>query len=138
MSNSSAKQIICNLYGLLMEANINKPDVEVLTDLNMMKNDFVEYQLAKFKQSRTKYNAVVQRNKFSEIQLQLNRLREVGYEKILALFTPQEKLQYQSCYNKFKELTDADEKSILQDTELLLFIKKIKEKIEDNDDASIS
>ncbi len=138
MSNSGAKQTICNLYGLLMEANINKPDNEILTELNLVKDDFVEYQLTKFKQSRAKYNAIFQKSKYSEIIEEFNRLRSIGIEKLKELFTQKEELQLEACFRKFEELTTADEKSIIEDQELILFIKKLKERIDNNDNSGNS
>lgn len=138
MNNPQAKQIINNLYDLLLEANINRPNEDVLAEANSVSDAFVEYQISRFKRTMTKYQAISQKNKFAEIQLQFNQLLEIGIEKLAAMFQPEEKLQYQRCFNKFKELTKADEQSILQDSELLLFIKKMKEKIEDNGNKSIS
>lgn len=138
MNNPQAKQIINNLYDLLLEANINRSNEDVLEEVNSVSDSFVEYQVSRFKRTMAKYQAISQKNKFAEIQLQFNQLLEIGIDKLAALFQPEEKLQYQRCFNKFKELTKADEQSILQDSELLLFIKKMKEKIEDNGNTGIS
>jgi len=138
MNNPSAKQIIDNLYCLLIDANINRNDDDVLNELNSVNDCFVDYQVKRFKKTMTKYHAIAQKNKFSEIKEELNRLRKLGTEKLLEYFTPQEKQQFQSCFRKFKELTETDEKSIMEDQELLLFIKKLKERTDNNDNPSNS
>ena len=104
----------------------------------MVKDDFIEYQVEKFKQLKAKYNAVAQKSKFLTIIEEFNHLKKIGAEKLKEYFSPQESLQLQPLFRKFEELTETDEKSILQDQEFLLFIKKLKEKIVNDDNISNS
>lgn len=134
MATINARQILSNLYGVMMEINFHRTEEEVLSELQQSPDPIIEKHLIKIKQLSTKLNAEANRNSFHEALLQLKYLKERGSEELMKLFQPAEKQKLAPLFRRFEELTEKDEKAILEDQELLQLIKILKEKLHENKD----
>lgn len=132
MATLNAKQVLSNLYGLMMEINYHRLDEEVLEKLQQKSNRQVDKHLIKVKQLSAKLRALENKDRFQKALAQIAKLREKGLDELKKLLNPQEAGQLVPLFRKFDELTKDDEKSILEDQELLLLIEILKNKL-DND-----
>lgn len=132
MATLNAKQVLSNLYGLMMEINYHRLDEEVLEELQQKSNRQIDKHLIKVKQLTAKLRALENKDRFQKALAQIAKLREKGLDELKKLLNPQEVGQLVPLFRKFDELTKDDEKSILEDQELLLLIEILKNKL-DND-----
>lgn len=132
MATLNAKQVLSNLYGLMMEINYHRSDEEVLEELQQKSNRQVDKHLIKVKQLAAKLRAQENRDHFQKALAQLAKLREKGVDELKKILNPQEASQLVPLFRKFDELTKDDEKSILEDQELLHLMEILKNKL-DND-----
>lgn len=135
MATINASQILSNLYGLMMEINYHRSDDEVLTELQENQDVQLERHLIKIKQLSTKLKAEANKTRFQEALEYLRILKERGADEMIKLFKPQEHLKLAPLFRKFEELTEKDEKAILEDQELLQLIRILKDKINENKDS---
>lgn len=132
MEATNAKQILNNMYGLMMEINFHRSDEDVLAETDP--NDpFIQKHLQKIRQLSAKYAAIANQGKFEKLKTEVQRLKQLGLEEIKRVLTSQEQIQLQPMFRKFEELTEADGQSILEDQELLQMIEFLKNKTEEND-----
>ncbi|OOQ57417.1 hypothetical protein [Mucilaginibacter pedocola] len=131
MAPPNAKQILSNLYGLMMEINYHRPDEEVLEDLKSSEPQ-LEKHLLKIKQLSAKIKANQNKSRFENAVEMLRKLKEKGIEELEKLLPPLEQSKLIPLFNRFQELTKQDEANILADQELLQLIELIKDKIDDS------
>src|SRR5690606_15833767 len=117
MGTISAKQILSNLYGLMMEINYHRSDEEVLEELQQKPSRQVDKHLIKVKQLAAKLRAQKNKDRFQKALVQIVKLREKGIDELKKILNPQEASQLLPLFRKFDELTKDDEKSILEDQE---------------------
>jgi hypothetical protein len=132
MGTQNTKQILSDLYGLMMEINYHREDVEVLKELQENPDPQIERHLNRIKQINAKVRVEANRIRFAKAKEQLEYLREKGIEAIQNLITPQERLQLAPLFSKFEEMSSEDEKDILEDQELLKMLEILNEKINEN------
>lgn len=132
MGTRNTKQILSDLYGLMMEINFHREDEEVLKELKKNPDSQIEQHLLKIKQIQTKLKAEANRRRFEKAKEQFALLKKKGIEEIQRLITPQERVDYAPLFRKFEELTKEDEEAILEDQELLKLLEILKKQI-DND-----
>lgn len=132
MGTQNTKQILSDLYGLMMEINYHREDEEVLKELVKNPDQQIELHVNRIKQINAKVRAESNRIRFAKAIEQLALLREKGIEAIQNLITPQERLQLAPLFSKFEEMTNEDEKDILEDQELLKMLEILNEKINEN------
>ena len=132
MGTQNTKQILSDLYGLMMEINYHREDEEVLKELLENPDPQIELHLNRMKQINAKVRAEANRIRFAKAKEQLALFQEKGIETIQNLFSPQERLQLAPLFSKFKEMTSEDEKDILEDQELLKMLEILNEKINEN------
>lgn len=132
MGTQNTKQILSDLYGLMMEINFHRDDDEVLKELQENPDPQIEKHLIRIKQFSTKVKAEANRIRFVKAKEQLALLKQKGIEEIQRLITPQERAQYAPLFRKFEELTKEDEEAIMEDQELLKLLEILKKQI-DND-----
>ena len=133
MSTLNAKQVLSNLYGLMMEINYHRPDEDILEELTEHPDPQVEKHLIRVKQLSTKFKAEANKNRFQEALDQLNALKQKGSDELRKLFPPIERQRPElvQLFRKFEELTSKDEQAILEDQDLLRLIKLLKDKLDD-------
>ena len=132
MGTRSTKQILSDLYGLMMEINFHREDEEVLKELKENPDPQIEQHLLKIKQIQTKLRAVANRRRFDKAKEQFALLKKKGIEEIQRRISPQERIEYAPLFRKFEELTKEDEEAILEDQELLKLLEILNKQI-DND-----
>jgi hypothetical protein len=132
MGTQNTKQILSDLYGLMMEINYHREDEEVLKELLENPDPQIERHLNKIKQINAKVRAEANRIRFLKAKEQIALLREKGIEAIQNFITPQERLQLAPLFSKFEEMTSEDENDILEDQELLKMLEILNEKMNEN------
>ena len=130
MGTQSTKQILSDLYGLMMEINYHREDEEVLKDLEENPDIQIEKHLIRIKQLSAKMKAQANRIRFIKAKEQLALLREKGLEEIQRLILPQERAQFAPLFRKFEELTKEDEEAIMEDQQLLKLLEILNKHID--------
>lgn len=132
MGTQNTKQILSDLYGLMMEISYHREDEEVLKDLEENPDTQIEKHLIRIKQLSAKMKAQANRIRFIKAKEQLALLKQKGVEEIQRLISPQERAQFAPLFRKFEELTKDDEEAIMEDQELLKLLEILNKQI-DND-----
>ncbi|WP_341835013.1 hypothetical protein WJU16_19090 [Chitinophaga pollutisoli] len=131
MDTVNTKQLLLNLYGLMMEINLHQEDADVLEDLRASPDDQIDRHLLKIKQLSARLRAKAYRLRFEKAIKQIRILKERGIDEIKKLLSPEEQLQLRPLFNKFTELTVEDEAAILEDQEILQLIEILKDRLDD-------
>jgi len=132
MGTQNTKQILSDLYGLMMEINFHREDEEVLKELIENPDLQIEGHLLRVKQIKAKVRAEIIRLRFEKAKEQLLLLKEKGIEELQRLISPQERIQYAPLFSKFEEMTKDDEENIMEDQELLKMLELLNNKINEN------
>lgn len=132
MGTVNAKQVLSNLYGLMMEINLHRTDEEVLAELQINPDPQIEKHLLKIKQLNAKLRAEANKVRFQKAIEQLKLLKQKGLDEIRKLMQPQEQAQLMPLFRKFEELTSEDETAILEDQELLHFMEFLNKRVNEN------
>jgi len=132
MIKINAKQVLSNLYGLMMEINIHRTDEELISELREYPDPQVENHLLKIKQLKVKLRAEENRVRYQQAIDQIKILKQKGLEEIKKIFNTEEQVQLLPLFRKFEELTKEDEAAILEDQELLHFMEILKNRIDEN------
>jgi len=132
MGTQNTKQILSDLYGLMMEINFHREDEEVLKELIENPDLQIEGHLLRVKQIKAKVRAEIIRLRFEKAKEQLLLLKEKGIEDLQRLISPQERIQYAPLFSKFEEMTKDDEENIMEDQELLKMLELLNNKINEN------
>ena len=132
MGTQSTKQILSDLYGLMMEINFHREDDQVLRELQEGPDSQIERHLVRIKQFSAKMKAEANRMRFAKAKEKLALLKQRGIEEIQKLITPEERAQLAPLFRKFEELTKEDEDAIMEDQELLKLIEILNKRV-DND-----
>jgi hypothetical protein len=132
METQNTKQILSDLYGLMMEINFHREDDEVFIELQKNPDPQIEKHIVRIKQITAKIKAEANRIRFVRAKEHLALLKQKGIEEIQRLITPQERVKYAPLFRKFEELTKEDEDSIMEDQELLTLLEILNKQI-DND-----
>lgn len=133
MKPKEVRQILNNLYNLLIEFNISQSDEDVLRELYENPDPFVDNHLGKIKLLSSKYNAISRKNQYHKLKEEWFRLRQLGIEEIKKLIPFEDVAQLQPLFRKYEELSKKDEASILEDQEFLTVLKALKANIEKNE-----
>ena len=132
MENTSAKQVLSNLYGLIMEINLHRSDEDVLRELQENPDSQIEKHLQRIKILNAKVKAQANVSRFQKAKEQLKLLKVKGIEELKKLIQPQQQTQFMPLFRKFEELTLEDEAAILEDQELLQLMEILNNSINDS------
>lgn len=132
MATQNTKQILSDLYGLMMEINFQREDEEILSELKEKPDPQIESHIIRIKQLTAKMKAEANRRHFIKAKEQLALLKQKGIEEFQQLITPQERVKYAPLFRKFEELTKEDEEAIMEDQELLKLLEILNKRM-DND-----
>lgn len=127
----NARQVLSNLYGLMMEINHHRIDEEVLSELSTKPDSQIDLHLIKIKQLNAKMRAANNKKLHQQAIEQIAFFKQKGLEELKRLLRPQEQTELMPLFRKFEELTAEDEASIFEDRELLYFMEVLKERIDD-------
>lgn len=128
MDLTESRNILNNLYGLLMEMNFHEPEEDVLQQLESKPDSQILKHLTLVKQLTAKIKADVNKSRFQALIDQVNLLRQNGIDELKKLILPEEQAQLIPLFHKFEGMSKEDEQDILNDQELLLLIKILKER----------
>jgi hypothetical protein len=132
METNKALKALDNLCGLLLEMNYHKEPIDFLVEIE--EGDvFVSNHLRNIKLRRSKVKALTMQNNYAKLREEFLRLKEYGFEKLQELLTPNERMELQPLFSKFKEIEEKDEIDINEDRDFLIFISKMKDKMNNND-----
>lgn len=132
MATLNTKQVLSNLYGLMMEINYHRPDEDVIDELRQKQDPQLDKHLLRIRQLTTKLKAKENQLRFEKALEHIAKLKEKGLDELKKLISPQEQAQLVPLFRKFEELTEDDEASILEDQELLLLVEVLKNKIDED------
>lgn len=132
MGTRNTKQILSDLYGLMMEINFHREDEEVLKELEENPDKQIDKHLLRIKKLTAQMKAKANLARFAKVKEQLALLRQRGVEEIQKLISPQERAQYAPLFRKFEELTKEDEESIMEDQEFLKMLELLNKKTDDD------
>ncbi|WP_175404021.1 hypothetical protein [Mucilaginibacter sp. PPCGB 2223] len=127
------KQILNNLYGLMLEINYQQDDQDVLAELEAKPDSVVNNHLLKIKQLTTKLKAEANRQRYADAVSQLQLLKQKGIEEFKKLFSPVDQTRLVPMFNRFTELSQKDEQEILEDQEMLQFMEILKDRANEAD-----
>lgn len=129
---NNAKQILSNLYSLLMEMNFHMEGPELMADLSDKERERVSKHYKQVKRLTAKYKAEANRQIFYKAMEQIQALRERGIEELKKLVRPDEQQALVPLFRKFEELTENDKTSVLEDTELLALVELLKQRVDES------
>ncbi len=132
MSAYNTRQVLSNLYGLMMEINYHRLDEEILSELATKPDAQIDRHLIKIKQLNAKLRAENNKRRFQQALEQIALLKQKGLDELKKLIGPQEETQLMPLFRKFEELTAEDEASILEDQELLQLMEILKDRMDDS------
>jgi len=132
MKTANTKQVLSNLYGLMMEINFHRSHDEVLEELNNISDSNIDAHLVKIKRLSMKLKAVENQVRFKKVIDQFALLKSKGLDELKKLFGPEEEQQLVPLFRKFEELTKEDEQSIVEDQELLRLLDVLKDKLDES------
>jgi hypothetical protein len=135
MNSKNAKQILSDLYGLMMEINYHRSDQEVLNELQECPDPTLDKYLIQIKQMKAKLRALENESRFQKAIDYLNSLKSKGLDEIKKSLSLEEQTTLIPLFRKFENLTMEDENDILEDSELLLCIEKLKEKLDSDENS---
>lgn len=133
MATVNPKELLNNLYGLMMEINMNQAEEDVLEELNAAPDPFVEKHLRKVKQLSARFKAETNKQRYEAAIKQLKLLKEKGLDELKRLIRPEHQVQLQPLFRKFEELTPEDEASIIEDQEMLSLMEILNKRIKEDE-----
>lgn len=135
MNSKNTKQILSDLYGLMMEINYHRADEDVLQELEENPDPQLDKLLIKIKQMKAKLNAISNESKFQKIIDYVKALKNKGLDEIKNSFSLEEQKVLIPLFRKFDDLTEEDEKEILEDSELLHYLEILKDKFDSDENT---
>lgn len=131
MGRVNAKQVISNLYGLMMEINLHRTDEDVLAELQSSNDPQIDKHLLRIKQITAKVKADATMVRFQKALEQIQLLKQKGLDELKKLIKPEERAELIPLFRKFEELSKDDEAAIIEDQELLQLMEILKDRLND-------
>lgn len=129
--SAKTREILNNLYALMMEINLHRADEDVLAELYQHNDEQIDKHLIKVKQLSAKLKIEENKLRFKNAIEQITILKNKGIEELKKLLEPHDQVQLIPLFRKFEELTEEDESSVLEDEELLHLMEILKDKLDD-------
>ena len=134
MKQQNVRQVLSNLYGLMMEINIHRGDDDILAELQAQSDPLIDAHLLKLRKFSMKLKAQENNRRFQKALEQIQLLKQKGRDEINKIFGPVEQQQLVPLFRKFEELTKDDEASIIEDQELLNLLEILKDKLDEDNE----
>lgn len=131
MEERKAKQVLSDLYGLLIEINFQRDETEILAELAVNPDPQISKHLFNIRRLTAKANAQAQKLAFHQGMAKLKELKARGIDELKNIFNPQEQAQLVRLFRKFDNTTE-DEADLLEDEEFLSFMQLLKKEIDDD------
>ncbi len=129
METGNAKQVLSNLYGLLMEINLHMEDEDILDELKNKPDAQIEKHLMNIRRLTTKYKAYANKLQFQRALDKLRQLSEIGIEEVKQFFNSEEQAQLVKLFRKFDESSPECEADLLEDDQFLSCMNILKTKL---------
>lgn len=129
METGNAKQVLSNLYGLMMEINLHREDEDILDELKNNPDPQIEKHLTNIRRLTTKYKAHAYKLQFQKALDKLRQLKEKGIEEIKQFLNPEEQAQLVTLFRKFDETSPESEADLLDDDQFLSCMNILKTKL---------
>lgn len=130
------KDFVTHLYKLLIEANLQRDNVEVLAELKLNPDNEIENSLMTIKRLKLQAKANLKRSQFSEAQILINDfLQKAGnsiHQAIEGLIGKKENEPLIAFFRKYQNVSEEDKLSMLKDNQILELIKKASQTTEDS------
>lgn len=133
MTSKNAKQILSDLYGLMMEINFHRAEEDVLKELQDDPDHEIDKYLIKVKQLKTKLDAKRNENRFQKAMKFIKSLHMTGLDEIEKSLAFEDRQKLLPLFRKFENLSEEDENEILEDNELLYYLEALKDKLDEDD-----
>lgn len=125
------KHIINRLYELMIEANLNRPDEEVLLEIEKSNDPDIDRYLSKIQFYRTKSKSIINKSRFSHAKEELARLVSEYKGRLSEMFSGEEYDLILRFHRNYKQSTEKDEQSMMENKKLLELLKKLKDDLND-------
>lgn len=135
MNSRNAKQILSDLYGLMMEINYHRSDQEVLKELQENPDPTLDKYLIQIKQMKARLRALENESRFQKAIEYFKSLKSKGIDEIKKSLSLEDQTTLIPLFRKFENLTTEDEKDILEDSELLKYIEILKDKLDSDENT---
>lgn len=123
-----------HIYGLIIEANMHRPDEEVLPEINSTTDVYYSNGMALVRQLNTKAKAQLNKNRFTQAQELLNELFQNAGSNIESFFkgmsSEPENEKILAFFRNYQSLSEAEKKAMLMDNKVLELISKAKKNLE--------
>lgn len=136
MEQRKAKQVLSDLYGLMMEMNIQREENEVTAELAANPDPQIAKHLINIRKLTAKANAHAQKLAFQSGIAKLKELKAKGIEELKRIFNPQEQQQLVTLFRKFDDTNAEDEADLLEDEAFLSCMQLLKKEIDDSEQPS--
>jgi hypothetical protein len=135
MSNLKEKiDFVNRLYGLIIEASKNQAEEEVLAEIDIKNDSYINQSLAFIRKLNTQASAELNKSRFTQAQKTLEELITSTGDNIEAFFkgllSEPENKEMLAFFSNYKSMSDADKKAMLLDNKILEIISKAKKKSE--------
>ena len=117
------------IYGLIIEANMHRPDEEVMSEVNATDLYFAN-GLALVRQLNTKAKAQLNKNRYTHAQELLNELLQKAGSNLESFFrglsSEPENEKILAFFRNYQSLSETDKKAMLMDNKVLELMSKAK------------
>lgn len=122
------------IYGLIIEANMHRPDEEVLPEISATTDEYYSNGLALVRQLNTKAKAHLNKSRFSQAQNLLDELLSASGSDLESFFkdlvSEPENDKILALFKNYQSLSEEDKKAMLLDNKILEIISKAKKNLE--------
>lgn len=121
------------IYGLIIEANMHRPDEEVMPEVNTSDLYYVN-GLTLVRQLNTKAKAQLNKNRFTQAQELLNELLQKAGSNLESFFrglsSEPENEKVLAFFRNYQSLSETDKKAMLMDNKVLELMSKAKKNLD--------
>jgi len=125
------KEIIYKLYEIIMEANLHKPEEEVLEEIHQNPDSDINKYLIKIRLYRTKAKAITNQHKFSKVTEELSELINSAGDRLKELLSVEDYSSLLRFHRNYKEFTEKDKLTMIEDKKLLELLRRLKSDMDD-------
>lgn len=135
MSNLKEKiDFVNGLYGLMLEANLNRSDDEIMHGIDIKADPYLDQSLSFIRQLNTKAKAQLNKSRFNYAQQMLaellNKTGDNLEDFLKGILSEPENKEMLAFFSNFQSLSETDKKAMLLDNKILEIISKAKNELD--------
>ncbi len=115
-----------NFYAILQEANLFRDNQEIVNDVKLESDPFINDQLKIVKKYRAKFLAGQKKDRTEQLSEVIYALKNDDNESLVNLLGESNSQQAQSLYNNFKNMSKKDSESIHEEKLFLALIEVLE------------